>query len=223
MTETREVTTADGTKTNVVITINGTNDVPTLGTGVQAVTEDNNVVDGKLNASGSVSISDVDAGQSSFQSGATFSNSTAAGGAQLGTLAFNTNGSYSYSVDNSKVQYLKTGESIVETYTVKSQDGSATTTIKITINGADDGAVITPNAPGADKGSVTEDGQLTAVGKLDVTDPDAGQAVFVAQNNVPTTYGNFSIGTDGAWTYTLNNANPAVQALGAGQTLTETR
>ena len=49
-------------------------------------------------------------------------------------------------------------------------------------------AVITPNVPGADKGAVIEDGQLTAGGKLDVVDPDAGQAVFVAQNNAATTY-----------------------------------
>ncbi|WP_315127007.1 VCBS domain-containing protein, partial [Comamonas antarctica] len=218
LTETREVSTADGTKANVVITINGTNDVPTLGTGVSAVTEDVNVVGGKLLASGSVSISDVDAGQSSFKAGAVYGGS----GTALGTLVFNTNGTYSYSVDNSKVQYLKTGESVVETYTVTSSDGSATTTIKITINGADDGAIISPATPGSDKGSVTEDGTLTTGGKLDVVDPDAGQAVFVAQN-VTTTYGQFTIGSNGTWTYTLNNANPAVQALGAGQTLTETR
>ncbi|MFT3956301.1 MAG: VCBS domain-containing protein [Piscinibacter sp.] len=30
------------------------------------------------------------------------------------------------------------------------------------------------------------------------------------------------MGTNGAWTYTAANANPAIQALGAGQTLTET-
>ena len=56
-----------------------------------------------------------------------------------------------------------------------------------------------------------------------MTDPDAGQAVFVPQTNAATTYGTFSITAAGAWTYQLNNANQAVQALGAGQTLTETR
>ncbi|MEG1767455.1 MAG: VCBS domain-containing protein [Comamonas sp.] len=219
LTETREVTTADGTTANVVITINGTNDVPTLVAGVSAVTEDVNVSNGKLSTSGAVTISDVDTGENSFQPTAVFNGS----GTALGTLVFNTNGTYSYSVDNSKVQFLKTGESIVETYTVTSKDGSATSTIKITINGADDGAVITPNVPGADKGTVTEDTKLSTGGKLDVTDPDAGQAVFVAQNDVATTYGKFSIDANGTWTYTLTNTNAAVQALGAGQTLTETR
>ncbi|MFC7205740.1 retention module-containing protein [Comamonas endophytica] len=218
LTETREVRTADGTTANVVITINGTNDVPTLGTGVASVTEDVAVANGQLVASGVVSISDIDGGQNSFQPAAVFNGT----GTALGTLVFNTDGTYSYSVDNSKVQYLKTGESVVETYTVTSIDGSASTTISITINGADDGAVIVPATPGSDLGSVTEDGTLTTSGKLNVTDPDAGQAVFVVQN-VATTYGQFTIGTDGTWTYTLNNDNPAVQALGAGQTLTETR
>ena len=35
-------------------------------------------------------------------------------------------------------------------------------------------------------------------------------------------YGTFTLGTNGVWTYTAANANPAIQALGAGQTLTET-
>jgi len=218
LTETRTVTTADGTTANVVITINGTNDIPTLGNSVAEVTEDVAVANGLLSTSGAVTISDIDAGDNSFRPAAVFNGT----GAALGTLVFNTNGTYSYSVDNSLVQYLKTGESVVETYTVTSLDGSATTTIEITINGADNGAVIVPGQPGGDLGSVTEDGVLTTGGKLNVTDPDAGQAVFVAQN-VPTTYGQFTIGTDGTWSYQLDNTNPTVQGLGAGQTLTETR
>lgn len=47
-------------------------------------------------------------------------------------------GTYTYNVDNAAVQFLKAGESIVETYTVASADGSATSTITITINGVND-------------------------------------------------------------------------------------
>ena len=36
------------------------------------------------------------------------------------------------------------------------------------------------------------------------------------------TYGSFTLATNGAWTYTASNTNPAIQALGAGDTLTET-
>ncbi|MET1115675.1 MAG: retention module-containing protein, partial [Comamonas sp.] len=219
LTETRVVSTADGTTANVVITINGTNDVPTLGASVAAVTEDVGVTNGQLSTSGAVTIADVDGGDNSFRPAAVFNGT----GAALGTLVFNTNGTYSYSVDNSQVQYLKAGESVVETYTVTSLDGSATTTITITINGADDGAVIVPGQPGDGQGAVTEDVALTAGGKLTVADPGAGEAVFVAQNDVPTSYGQFTIGIDGTWSYQLNNNNPTVQSLGAGQTLTETR
>ncbi|MBS7778316.1 VCBS domain-containing protein, partial [Acidovorax sp. CCYZU-2555] len=169
LTETREVVTADGTKSNVVITINGTNDVPTLGTGVAAVTEDVNVVGGKLSTSGTVTISDVDAGESSFKAGAAFTSTT--GAAQLGTLVFNTDGSYSYSVDNSKVQYLKAGESVVETYTVTSKDNSATTTIKITINGTNEAPVVQ-----AVTGTAPEDNTVAIV--LRGTDEDGTVASF---------------------------------------------
>ncbi len=224
LTETRSVATVDGTSSTVTITINGTNDVPTLGVGIGSVTEDNNPnAAGQLTTSGVVSITDVDANQSFFKPTAAFTSSTNAGGVQLGALIFNSNGAYSYAVDNSKVQFLKTGESIVETYTVTSSDGSATTTIKITINGLDDGAIITPATTGSDKGSVTEDGQLTATGKLNIVDPDAGQAVFVVQNAATTTYGKFSIDVNGNWSYQLDNTHSSVQALGAGQILTETR
>ncbi|WP_200844088.1 VCBS domain-containing protein, partial [Pantoea sp. 18069] len=208
------------TKASVVITINGTNDVPTLSTGVAAVTEDVGVVGGKLVTSGSVMIADIDTGESSFQAGATFTSST--GGTQLGTLVFNTDGSYSYAVDNSLVQYLKTGESVIETYTVTSKDGSATTTITITINGTDDGAVIAPSKPGDDEGLVQEDVTLTANGKLDVTDPDEDQAEFTPVTAYAGQYGDFSIDKNGNWTFDLNNGNATVQALGVGEHLTDT-
>jgi VCBS repeat-containing protein len=52
-------------------------------------------------------------------------------------------------------------------------------------------------------------------GTLTATDPDAGESAFVAQT-VTGTYGTFSITSAGAWTYTLDNTNPAVQALGIG-------
>ena len=56
-------------------------------------------------------------------------------------------------------------------------------------------------------------------GKLDAADPDAGDAGFVAQTGTAGAHGSFSIDASGQWTYTLDNADPAVQALGGGQTL----
>ena len=95
-------------------------------------------------------------------------------------------------------------------------------TITVKINGTNDGAIITPSKPGDDKGSVTEDDKLTANGKLDVVDPDKGEAVFKPQTDIAGTYGKFSIDANGNWKYELNNSDPKVQALGAGEKLTET-
>ncbi|EFF72927.1 VCBS domain-containing protein, partial [Achromobacter piechaudii] len=114
---------------------------------------------------------------------------------------------------------------ITETFTVTVDDGNGGVVSKdvtVTINGTDDGAVITPATPGSDKGEVVEDGKLSVGGKLDVTDPDAGQAVFQAQTSTAGQHGTFSVDANGNWTYNLTNSDPAVQGLGAGKTLTET-
>ncbi|RIX69275.1 VCBS domain-containing protein, partial [Acidovorax cavernicola] len=119
----------------------------------------------------------------------------------------------------------KTGETRTETYTVQVSDGNGgvdTQDITITVTGDDDGAVITPNAPGSDQGQVQEDVTLVAGGKLNVTDPDAGQAVFVPVVAQAGQYGNFSVDASGNWTFNLNNGLAAVQALGVGKSLTET-
>src|SRR5437762_1418463 len=45
-----------------------------------------------------------------------------------------------------------------------------------------------------------------------ITDPDAGEAHVVAQTNAHGTYGDFSIGANGAWTYTGNGAHDELTA-----------
>ncbi len=60
---------------------------------------------------------------------------------------------------------------------------------------------------------------LSTSGTLVVTDADATAATVVAQTDTAGTYGKFSIGTDGAWTYTTNDA---VNQLNANQVVTET-
>ena len=128
---------------------------------------------------------------------------------------------YTASNTNPAIQALGTGDTLTETFTVTSADGT-TSSVVVTINGTNDAAVIS-----AGTGSVTEDigvvgGNITTGGTLTVTDADAGQAAFQAQAATAGTYGTFTLGTTGAWTYTAANSNPAIQALDAGQTLTET-
>ena len=87
--------------------------------------------------------------------------------------------------------------------------------ITIDVTAGADIAVITGTASGA----TVEDSTPTTGGTLTVVDPDAGQAAFNPRTDVAGAHGVFSIDAAGVWTYTLDNTDPAVQALGAGQTL----
>src|SRR5262249_14481700 len=120
----------------VTITVIGTNDAAVIGDPtVHDVTEDVNVVNGNLTASGTISISDADQNQASFQTTVT--------GAQgnLGSLTLQANGNYTYTVADSAVQFLGANDTKVDTFTVTALDGT-TKQISFTIHGANDAAVI---------------------------------------------------------------------------------
>lgn len=51
-------------------------------------------------------------------------------------------------------------------------------------------------------------------------DPDLGEVTFQARQ-IAGQSGGLALAADGAWTYTLNNALPAVQALNIGQSLVD--
>src|SRR5688572_6799768 len=143
-----------------------------------------------------------------------------------GTFSIDASGAWSYTLDdnNAAVQGLNTGDTLTETVTVATADGT-TKDVTITINGANDAAVITGTA----SDSVTEKsgvlngtaGDASASGDLDATDVDSS-AAFAVQAGVVKTYGTFSIDASGAWSYTLDDNNAAVQGLNTGDTLTET-
>ncbi|MDE2000934.1 MAG: VCBS domain-containing protein, partial [Burkholderiales bacterium] len=220
LTETFTVKSTDGTPATVTVTINGTNDAAVISSAgtTGSVTEDV-AVDGTghINTGGTLSVTDVDAGQAGFQA------NTVHGA--YGTFTIGTDGTWTYLADNSQtaVQQLGAGQTLTETFTVKSTDGTPAT-VTVTINGTNDAAVI---SSAGTTGAVTEDtavdgtGHINTGGTLSVTDVDAGQAGFQA-NTVHGAYGTFTIGTDGTWTYSADNGQTAVQQLGAGQTLTET-
>jgi VCBS repeat-containing protein len=127
-------------------------------------------------------------------------------------------------------QHLAAGQTteVIVTYSVS--DGIATTaaSVKIIVTGTNDAAVIS----GAVSGTVTEAGGVnnasagtpTASGTLTDTDvdnaPNSFQAV-AAGTTSSDAYGTYSVTTGGAWSYTLDNSNAAVQALNVGGTLTD--
>jgi VCBS repeat-containing protein len=93
--------------------------------------------------------------------------------------------------------------------------------VTVTINGAEDTAVI----GGTASGTVNAGGPLTDTGQLIITDADAGDNPVnfadVAATAGDSGYGTFAM-TGGTWTYTLDTAQAAVQALQAGETLIDT-
>lgn len=103
---------------------------------------------------------------------------------------------------------------LAESVTVSASDGSLSGTVLITVVGIDDAGTIS----GTDAGNVTEDVTTTCSGVLTVTDPDTGEAVFVAQTT-SSSYGTFVLAKTGAWTYTLG---AGAQALPGGTTVSDT-
>ncbi len=136
VTEIYTVTVNDGngstTTQNVTVTITGTNDVPDLG-GIStgSVTED--ATTPNLTTSGALTISDVDTGQSNF----TAQGSTAG---SYGTFTLDAAGNWTYTASNSQsaIQNLNTGQSLTDSFTAVSSDGSNNQVVTVTINGVTD-------------------------------------------------------------------------------------
>ncbi|MFM2112686.1 MAG: hypothetical protein RLZZ271_1346, partial [Pseudomonadota bacterium] len=75
---------------------------------------------------------------------------------------------------------------------------------------------------GATTGSVVEDAASSVVtGKLNVSDRDAGQAGTRVISSASGTYGTFTVDANGNWRFTLDNSRSSVQALSAGEKVTD--
>src|SRR5205807_2047786 len=130
--DTFTVSSADGTTSTVQVTINGTNDAAVLSSATVALAETN----GPLTTGGMLTVSDVDSAQ-------TFVSQTNVAGTN-GTFSIAANGAWTYTA-NSTFAYLNVGQSVSDTFTVASADGT-TTTVQVTINGANNAAVISSAA-----------------------------------------------------------------------------
>ena len=165
-----------------------------------------------------------------------------------GTLHLNSNGTYTYQVNNADpaVQALSVGQTTTDSFTYSISDGNggtASATLTITIFGANDA----PTAV-ADTNWTIEDSTTAATGNVlqDLnhagapsgsfadhadTDPDSGDTLTVSTvngnaanvgNNLTGAHGTLHLNSNGTYTYQVNNADPAVQALGVGATTTDT-
>ncbi|RTL61589.1 MAG: tandem-95 repeat protein [Hyphomicrobiales bacterium] len=213
-TDTFTVTSVDGTTKDIKFTVTGVNDAAVIGTPAYASVTEDSVVNaaGQLTATGKLSIIDVDQNQAAFKTTVT----GAAG--NLGALTLAADGTYTYAVDNSKVQYLGAGETKIDTFTVTSLDGT-TKDINFTIIGTNDAPVITSSAQA---GSVTEDGTLIATGQVKSSDLDHNDTATYSASSTTGTYGTFAVDSKtGQWTYTLANDQDVVQQLAQGEHTTE--
>ena len=220
VTDTFSVATAGGATQNVVVSIAGANDAPTLGTPVSVAYVDTVANDVFNPTTGSLSGNDVDGDTLTYGiSGGAVSAGVSSKIGTYGTLSVNTSsGAYTFTPSNAAIQGLKSNTS--ENFTVTASDGIITTnaTFSVNLTGANDPTLF----GGAVTGSVAEDGTLTSGGTLTAADRDTGDAVITAQAGTTGTYGSFSVNSGGVWSYTLNNASAAVQGLKGGQNVTDT-
>ncbi|WP_342451450.1 VCBS domain-containing protein [Roseomonas nitratireducens] len=211
----------------VDVTITGTNDGPVITSQdlSGAVTEQGSPA-GLIQDVGTIGFGDVDVSDvhlvSSAPVGTTLGTLTAVKDSD--TTGSGTGGqlSWTYSVAASAVEYLKAGETRVESFIVTIDDqqgGVVTRQVDVTITGANDAASITGTATGA----VAEDGVQAATGTIMVDDADGGEARFATPASLDGTYGSFALDVNtGEWTYTLANGAANVQALALGTTATDT-
>lgn len=227
LTDTFTVTTLDGTTQVVTVTIQGTNDAAVIsGTTAGSVTESGavaNATPGTPSATGTLIAADVDNPSNTF----TAVTSPKASTSGYGSFTMTAAGVWTYTLDNagSVVQALNVGDTLTDSFTVTTLDGTPQV-VTITIHGANDAALIS----GTTTGSVIEAGTFSpgvpiATGTLTDTDVDNPPNTFTAVTS-PTAsddgYGTFTMTAAGAWTYTLDNNNSVVQALDLGDTLTDT-
>ena len=219
---------------SVTVTINGASDEILITSEPQAgdVTEDD---DTDNVATGAVIFSDTDEVTDEYT--ADYSGTALYGNFSLGEISATENGGsqgWSYTLNNANpdVQALGVGDTFIETFTINVENGNggfSSQSVTVTINGASDEILIT-SEPQA--GDVTEDDDTdnVATGAVIFSDTDEVTDEYTADYSGTALYGNFSLGEISAtenggsqgWSYTLNNANPDVQALGVGDTLIET-
>ena len=206
----------DGTASKTIaVSITGSNDAATIGGSVTGTVQEDTV----LLTGGTAVAMDADTGEAHFQDPV-----AAALQGSYGRFSFDAaTGAWSYALDNAsqRVQQLTEGQVVTDQLTLISLDGTASQAIVVTVIGTGDAVEIS----GTIAGLVTEDAVLTTGGQLTIHGEDAGASLFrpVDPGELVGHYGSFAFDPIlGGWSYALDNAAPATQALRGGQTVTDT-
>ena len=222
----------------VTVAVAGINDSPVTNPDGNSVTETSgSILDPQVSGNVLTNDTDVDDPNSAFTvtTAGTFIGT-------LGTLVLNTNGSYTFTLDDAAaaVNGLCEGEIVTEAFPYTMSDNhpfgnvktaNGTLTIRVTgVNdpplGTNNTADVTEDTTTTDSGNVITDDdgsgtdsdpEGTAVSGLNIVSIDG---VSNPATDVTGTFGSLDWDTDGSYTYNLNSAS--VQTLGAGQTATDT-
>ena len=146
-----------------------------------------------------------------------------------GSLALKADGSYAYTLDNTNpaVNALNDGQTLTDAFTYQISDGHGGTSsaaLTVTIHGTTDTPANTPPTAFADAVSIKEDtAPNPVVGNVLTNDQDADGDTLTVTNagTFDLAHGSLALKADGSYAYTLDNTNPAVNALNDGQTLTD--
>jgi VCBS repeat-containing protein len=226
-TDTLTVHSADGTAHDVVVNITGANDAAVITETAgddHAVTEAGGTANGTAgdpDAAGTLHVTDVDAGQSSFQAAGDLEGT-------YGTFTFDeTSGAWTYTLDNERAatQALNLGDPAQDSLMVHSADGTAYT-VTVDITGSNDAPVVTAALTSlADEGDTSynldllhgasdvDDGETATLSVTDVMySVDGGPASVTAPAGVSLSGSSL----------TVDPTNGAFDHLGEGQHATIT-
>ena len=212
LTETYQVEISDSfTATQeVTITLTGANDAPAVAAPIAA----------GFNEDDAVSSVDLLAGAADVDNGAVLgvAGFTVTGGDGSGVSL---NGS-DLTVDPDAYNHLAVGESEVVTvsYDVVDEHGaSVAQTATITIDGRNDAPEIVSEIL---TGELTEGDAVTqATGRIVASDADADDLTWSVVGDGAGIYGDLTVDQDGNWTYTADEAAPAFDTLGNGESAVE--
>lgn len=195
---------------NLLITLTGSNDLP-----VMSLQTPRSATEGDAPLGGRAQASDIDLDDVLHYTATT----------QTPGFSIDSDGTWRFDPDNLAYRSLPEGAIQVLSIPLQVSDGqggSATQNLLITLVGRNQGAVIS----GVDTAQLTEDQtasgshRLEAAGQLVIDDPDSGEAMFVAHSGngaLRGSYGTLSIDASGAWHYSADNDQSALQSLNQGQ------
>ncbi|WP_243977883.1 VCBS domain-containing protein [Vibrio natriegens] len=166
---------------NLVITVNGTNDGAVIsGAGAQLKEDSAVSASGELEASGQLTIQDVDSGEAAFTP-----ITDVASDSGYGHFSLSADGQWQYHADNNQpaIQQLAAGEPLTDSITVTSVDGTPHT-ISVTIAGTNDAPIVAHTITSQ---QVDEDSAFSFTVPSDTfTDIDIGDTMTLSTGNLPT-------------------------------------